>query len=323
MPIGGQREDEVHWHRELPQGNRAAGVRARQRLDAGARSLVRAAALASRAPAGYFGARHERWAAARLERARFEEPQAAYQAGAAPPGRRYAAAVPALPTGGRAEAASAVLARALPAAEEATRHFRATGGLSGFEAAVAHGVSKELVDALHQLLRGAETVRISVAWSPTAGPPPGLPDRPAAAVFTAADLTALERAARRYVELEPSVPVRVTGTVVRLRRWEPAGEGTARLRVLAGADVAQVRARLGEEAYRSAVHAHLAGVPVVVEGRLESRTGFRRLAGARGLSLVEPGAERRRALLARLREGLDDFAALLDSDADGRARGEG
>ncbi|WP_016905457.1 hypothetical protein [Streptomyces xiaopingdaonensis] len=82
-----------------------------------------------------------------------------------------------------------------------------------------------------------------------------------------------------------------------------------RLRVLAGADMAQVRV-------------HLAGVPVVVEGRLESRTGFRELAGAYGLSPVEAGADRRRALLARLREGLDGFAALLGSDAGGRAHGE-
>lgn len=67
------------------------------------------------------------------------------------------------------------------------------------------------------------------------------------------------------------MPVRVTGTVVRMRRSGPRGEGSVRLRVLAGAEIPHVRLTLDEEDYRIAGQAHLVGLPVRVQGRLESR----------------------------------------------------
>lgn len=72
------------------------------------------------------------------------------------------------------------------------------------------------------------------------------------------------------------MPVRITGTVVRMRRSGPRGEGAVRLRVLAGAEIPHVRMTLDEEAYRIAGHAHLVGLPVRVHG------GWRAVAASAG-----------------------------------------
>ena len=125
--------------------------------------------------------------------------------------------------------------------------------------------------------------------------------------FSPGDLPALQQAARRYVRDEPSLPVRLTGAVVRLRRERPGGPGTVRLRVLAGADVVQVRVALGEEDYRIAAHAHLVGLPVRVTGRLESRGGFRRLTGGREVTPVQVDDTERDRLMKSLQENLDFF----------------
>ncbi|HCA86941.1 MAG TPA: hypothetical protein DEQ61_16510, partial [Streptomyces sp.] len=111
----------------------------------------------------------------------------------------------------------------------------------------------------------------------------------------------------RYLRDEPSVPVRLTGQVVRMRRSAPSGPGTVRLRVLAGADVPQVRVSLDEDAYRIAGHAHLVGLPVRVSGRLESRGGFRRVTGATEVVPVQVDTAERDRLLKSLHEHLGLF----------------
>jgi hypothetical protein len=82
-----------------------------------------------------------------------------------------------------------------------------------------------------------------------------------------------------------------------MRRPAPTGGGSVRLRVLSGADVRQVRVRLDEAAYRTAVQAHLAGLPIRVDGRLESGGGFRRLTDPHGVTPVEVDASERDRLL--------------------------
>jgi RNA 3'-terminal phosphate cyclase len=103
------------------------------------------------------------------------------------------------------------------------------------------------------------------------------------------------------------VPVRITGTVVRMRRSGPRGAGTVRLRVLAGAEVPYVRVALDEESYRTAGHAHLVGLPVRVAGRLESRGGFRRLTDASGVVPVQVDEAERDRLMKSLHENLGFF----------------
>ncbi|MGW0119243.1 hypothetical protein [Streptomyces sp. NPDC003327] len=279
--------DEIRWWRDVPPG--PAGTvpwPVQEQLRSAARQLLLAGALAVRGRAGYYGARHRRAAQASLE---------TVVVGAAPGGRGLTAFLPVTP--GRPVAVR--LYHALHAAREATDYQRTTGGMEAFDSAVAAGVSRELLEALVALVRGTEGARIALAWAPSAGPPDGCAPRPEPVEFSPGDLPALRAAGARYLTDEPSVPVRITGAVVRMRRSEPRGSGTVRLRVLAGAEVPHVRVTLDDEAYRVAGHAHLAGLPIRVVGRLESRGGFRRLTDATGVVPVRvDDAERDRLLKA-------------------------
>ncbi|MFC9796320.1 hypothetical protein ACFVJI_27255 [Streptomyces sp. NPDC127584] len=293
--------DEIRWWRDVPPG--PAGVvpwTVQEQLRSAARQLLLAGALAVRGRAGYYGARHRRPAQASLE---------TVVVGAAPGGRGLTAFLPVSP--GRPIAVR--LYHALHAAREATDYQRATGGMEAFDAAVEAGVSRELTEALVALVRGTEGARIALEWAPSAGAPEGCAARPAPVEFSPGDLPALREASARYLTDEPSVPVRLTGTVVRMRRSGPRGEGTVRLRVLGGAEVPHVRVGLDEEAYRTAGHAHLAGLPIRVVGRLESRGGFRRLTDASGVVPVQVDETERDRLLKSLRGTAEDVD-FLDED---------
>ncbi|MFG2849622.1 hypothetical protein ACGFZ9_02980 [Streptomyces mirabilis] len=282
--------DEIRWWRDVPTGPvGATSWSVEERLRSAARSMLLAAALATRARAGYYGARHRRPAAASLENV---------LVGADPGGRRLTAFVP-VDTG---RPLSVRLHQALYAAREAIDYQRATGGMDAFDAAVEAGVSHELTEAVVALVRGTEGARIAVEWAPAAGVPEGCAAPDEAVEFSPGDLPVLREAGARYLRAEPSVPVRLTGAVVRMRRSQPRGEGTVRLRVIAGAEVQHVRMTLDEEAYRIAGHAHLVGLPVRVLGRLESRGGFRRLTDASGVVPVQVDEAERDRLMKSLQE---------------------
>jgi hypothetical protein len=104
--------------------------------------------------------------------------------------------------------------------------------------------------------------------------------------------------------------------VDRLRRTGADGAGTVRLRVLAGAEVPHVRVTLDEESYRIAGQAHLVGLPVRVDGRLDSRAGFRRLTGARAVTPVTVDEAERDRLMKSLQENLDFFEEACGGDCD-------
>ncbi|MFI5982893.1 hypothetical protein ACIBEA_18730 [Streptomyces sp. NPDC051555] len=265
--------DEVRWIRDIPEGEGLYGPggeaswSAQEQLRTAARQLLLAGALADRARAGYHGARH-RWQA--------ERALDGVLVGPAPGGRRLTAYVPV--DGGRGPVTR--LHHALHAAREAVDYQRATGGMEAFDAAVGAGASRELADALIALVRGSGGVRIALAWAPAAGVPAGCAARPEPVEFSPGDLPVLREAAARYTREEPAVAVRIAGAVVRMQRSGQDGGGTVRLRVLSGAEVPYVRVALDEEAYRVAGHAHLAGLPVRLSGRLQRRGGFRRLTDA-------------------------------------------
>ncbi len=300
--------DEIRWWREVPESHGGtAAWPAQERLRAAARATLLAGALAARARAGYYGARHRRAAEASLERV------LTGPAGAATGGHQLTVFVPV--EDGRAT--TATLLRALYALRDAVDYQRATGGMEAFDAAVAAGVSRELTEAVVALVQGTEGARMALEWSPAAGPPPGFSTRPEPVAFTPGDLPGLREAGARYVRDEPSVPVRVTGAVVRLGRAGPGGPGTVRLRVLAGADVARLRIVLDEDDYRIAGHAHLVGLPIRVSGRLESRGGFRRLSGAGGVAPVRVDDAERDRLLKSLQENLDFFEEACGEEACG------
>lgn len=285
--------DEIRWWREVPPGPAGAvSWPLQEQLRAAARGMLLAGALAVRGRAGYHGARHRRQAQASLESVVVD--------GA--PGGGLTAFLPVDP--GRA--VSVRLYHALYAAREAVDYQRTTGGMEAFDTAVEAGVSRELTEALVALVRGAEGAGIALEWSPAAGTPVGCAARPEPVEFSPGDLPALREAAARYLADEPSVPVRITGTVVRMRRSGPRGEGTVRLRVLAGADVRHVRVTLDEDAYRTAGHAHLVGLPIRLVGRLESRGGFRRLTDASGVVPVQVDEAVRDRLMKSVQETIEN-----------------
>ncbi|MFE5143067.1 hypothetical protein ACFRDV_36380 [Streptomyces fagopyri] len=294
--------DEIRWWRDVPTGPVGATPwSVEERLRSAARQMLLAAALATRARAGYYGARYRRPAAASLENV---------LVGADPGGRRLTAFVP-VDTG---RSLAVRLHQALYAAREAIDYQRATGGMDAFDAAVEAGVSHELTEAVVALVRGTEGARVAVEWAPAAGVPEGCAAPDEAVEFSPGDVPVLREAAARYLREEPSVPVRITGAVVRMRRSEPRGEGTARLRVIAGAEVPYVRVSLDEEAYRIAGQAHLVGLPVRVHGRLESRGGFRRLTDASGVVPVQVDEAERDRLMKSLQENLDFFEEACSGD---------
>ncbi|MXM63752.1 hypothetical protein GR925_09895 [Streptomyces sp. HUCO-GS316] len=281
--------DEIRWWRDIPPGPAdTASWTAEDQLRTAARQTLLAAALATRARAGYHGARHRRPAAASLD---------SVLVGSGAGGQRLTAFVP-VATG---RPLAVRLHQALHAAREAVDYQRATGGMDAFDGAVEAGVSRELTEALITLVRGTEGARIAVQWAPAAGVPGDCAGADPVE-FSPGDLPVLREAGARFLRAEPSVPVRITGTVTRMRRSGPRGDGAVRLRVLAGAEVPFVRLTLDEEAYRIAGHAHLVGLPVRVHGRLESRGGFRRLTGAGGVVPVQVDEAERDRLMKSLQE---------------------
>jgi hypothetical protein len=294
--------DEIRWWRDVPAG--PAGTTSwtvEEQLRSAARQTLLAAALATRARAGYHGARHRRPAAAMLENVLVGSPAG---------GRNLTAFVPV----GTGRPLAVRLHQALYAAREAIDYRRATGGMDAFDGAVEAGVSRELTEALIALVRGTEGARIAVEWAPAAAVPDGCAAGAEAVEFSPGDLPVLREAGARYLRAEPSVAVRVTGAVVRMRRSGPRGEGAVRLRVLAGAEIPHVRLTLDEESYRIAGHAHLVGLPVRVHGRLESRGGFRKLTGVRGVVPVQVDEAERDRLMKSLQENLDYFEEACGGD---------
>ncbi|MDQ0829813.1 hypothetical protein QF032_001657 [Streptomyces achromogenes] len=287
--------DEVRWWRDAPDGPAgAASWAVEEQLRGAARQMLLAGALATRARAGYYGARHRRAALATLD---------GVLVGPAAGGRRLTAFAPV--AGARPLAVR--LHQALYAVREAIDYQRAAGAMDAFDGAVEAGASRELTEALIALVRGTQGARIAVEWAPAAGVPEDCAPGGEPVEFSPGDLPVLREAGARYLREEPSVPVRITGTVVRMRRSGPRGEGRVRLRVLAGAEIPHVRLTLDEEDYRIAGQAHLVGLPVRVRGRLESRGGFRRVTGACGVVPVQVDEEERDRLLKSLQENVDFF----------------
>ncbi|WP_045704729.1 hypothetical protein [Streptomyces rubellomurinus] len=270
--------DELRWHRDLPGPADTAPWDDAERLQRAARTMLAAGAKAGRTRAAYYGARLDGHAGEFLDRVLVVE-QGAVDQGAA-----LTAHTPA-PEG---RTAVTTLVRALEALRDAVDYRRVSGGPEAFENAVQAGVSRELVQSVEDLVRGTTGAGLAVAWSAAAGIPGGFGDRRITLDFSPGDLPALAEAADLLERLEPAVAVTVTGLVVRLKRADPGGPGSVRLRVLGGAEVRELKVRLPDPDYRLAAEAHLAGLPVRLSGRLEPRGGFRRLGRPHGLELL-PG----------------------------------
>ncbi|GAB7186104.1 hypothetical protein ATKI12_5935 [Kitasatospora sp. Ki12] len=286
--------DELRWRREAPGPAEATPWDDAERLRQAARGMLAAGAKAARTRAAYFGARLDGPAGDFLDRVLVVEQGAALTAYTpAPEGR----------------AAVTTLVRALEALRDAVDYRRVSGGPEAFENAVQAGVSRELVQSVEELVRGTTAARLTVAWSPAAGTPGGFGDRRVVLDFSPGDLPALTEAAELLERIEPAVAVTVVGVVTRLKRADPAGPGSVRLRVLGGAEVRELKLRLPDPDYRLAAEAHLAGLPVRVSGRLERHGGFRRLTRPHGLELCGWEEGDRERLLKALGEGPEEGGA--------------
>ena len=120
--------------------------------------------------------------------------------------------------------------------------------------------------------------------------PTGCAARPEPVEFSPGDLPALREAGARYVRDEPSVPVRITGAVVRMRRRGRAAPGPCGCGCWRGprcrtCGSCSTRRRTGSPGTRI-----WSGCRSGCSGRLESRGGFRRLTDA---ARRRPGAGRR------------------------------
>ncbi|MEV4443820.1 hypothetical protein AB0K09_33555, partial [Streptomyces sp. NPDC049577] len=266
-----------------------------------------AAALATGARAGHHGARRRHRAEAALDRLLVGPAPGARELTVHLPVDPPTAARPYPPDDPGGRPITVTLLRALQATRDATDYARATGRPDAFTAAVEAGVCQELTEALVTLVSGSEGIRIAFAWAPAAGPPGGFAAHPEPVDFSPGDLPALRDAGARYVRDEPPVTVRLTGEIVRMRRETPGGPGEIRLRVLSGADIPEARATLGEDDYRTAGHAHLLGLPVTLDGRLESGDGFRRLADAGHVAPVQVDEAERDRLRKALHEDPGTF----------------
>lgn len=285
--------------RRDPLAPRAAAGRRRGRavdggeqLRAAARAMLMSAARAERDRFGYFGARHTGHANAFLEQV---------LVGAAP-GHQLTAYAP-VPEGRRTvttllRAAGGPGRRGLPADHRRHGGLRRGGGPRRLPRT---GRLPDPDGARHRGRGGHPRL------GPGGRAARGVRQGAGAGRVLPGDLPALEAASERYVREEPSVDVRVTGTVTRLRRPRPSGGGSIRLRVLAGADVRHVRIRLSEEGYRIAAQAHLVGLPVRLSGRLERRTGFCHLTHPSALTPVHVDEADRDRLMKALHGGVDTF----------------
>ncbi|MBF9068636.1 hypothetical protein [Streptacidiphilus fuscans] len=283
--------DEIHWRREVPGVGGAVAWGAEAELRSAAAAMLAAAAKAGQARAAYFGARLDAYAAEYVDRVLVVAPGT---------GAGLLTAYSPAPAD---RLTTTTLVRALETLRDAIDLQRATGQTDAFDNGVRLGLSRELVGSVAHLVRGSEGAQVGLHWSAQVGVPHGFGNRRLVVDFSPGDLPALEAAAARLERSEPAVDVALTGAVVRLKRAVPGAEGVVRLRVLSGADVEEVRVRLGDRDYRTAVTAHLEGAPVRLRGLLERKGGFRKITGARDVAIVELDEAERDRLAKTLRLG--------------------
>lgn len=147
------------------------------------------------------------------------------------------------------------LARALQAAEGATRESAASGMLEPFRQRAKDGVSANLCEALAEILEAtsAETLRAGFSFAPAR------PLRAAAPRIIAfsSDTAAILREGATRLRAEASYPAtEIVGTVVKLDSHDAAAGGEAVLRVDFEGRIRQVKVKLDAAAYQVAIAAH-------------------------------------------------------------------
>ena len=159
------------------------------------------------------------------------------------------------------------LAEALEATRDATERT-AGGDAEAFPAAVVHGVSANLCDALVTLINPFYLLDVNLVWARTR------PKSRAIASFGEGDLPVLQEAARLFRLSEPQPNVRLFGFVQVLNRRQDELDGRITLRASVDDKIRSVVVVLSQTAYRRAIQAHDDRAIVIIEGDLE-RVGQR------------------------------------------------
>ena len=121
-----------------------------------------------------------------------------------------------------------------------------------------------------RLIERAKRLEMSVAWAINRSPHPP----PARVRFSESYRPALEEASRYFRARAPQPGARLVGSVHQLIRDQEQFEGEVALKAEIDGRIQSVRAVLDETNYRTAIRAHEARNPVIVDGDLE-RIGHR------------------------------------------------
>jgi hypothetical protein len=155
--------------------------------------------------------------------------------------------------------------------------------ITGFSRRVGNGVTANLLEALAKPLEDATDagLRISISWS-RARPPAA--DVPSIVEFHRSDRGVLLDAASVLRDEPDEKPISITGLVTRLESDEPDSHGTIGL--TAGGRKYTLQG-LTPDDYRKATRAHLNGLNVAVEGRVERHGNYSYLRDASSLEIIE------------------------------------
>lgn len=164
------------------------------------------------------------------------------------------------------------LARAVAAAELATRGSSASGTLAPYEERTGLGVSANLCDALAELLEAAkaDTLRASFSFAPRR---PVARDVPRSTIFSADMAPTLRSAASALRDVAPMPGLEILGNVVQLESEYAAEGGGVLLRGVVEGRMMRVRVRLTSAGYAVAMEAHTKGALVRCVGDLARGAG--------------------------------------------------
>ena len=162
------------------------------------------------------------------------------------------------------------LVRALEASRDAVEKAHSGDGAQAFDQAVAVGVSANLCDAVARLIEPSNKLEISVNWAKTRP----TPERRSRIFFTESDAGAFKEAARTFRARQPRPDTTLFGSVHKLRRDQDEAEGQVTFKVDVDGKIQSVGAVLDQNTYSTAISAHDARNPVIVNGDLE-RVGQR------------------------------------------------
>jgi hypothetical protein len=159
------------------------------------------------------------------------------------------------------------LALAIEATRNAAERATVTGQLAPFRAAVEHGVSANLCEALVGLSEGGgnHDVEISFSWSRSRTAPRDVPQR---VVIPQDTISIIGEAARVFRETDALDDFEVSGGIVKLERIE--GAPTGKITVVAQVDdkPRRITIELPEILYHEAVKAHDEQAPILCYGEL-------------------------------------------------------